>query len=64
MPSDLVLLSEPLVDDDRSLPRRRKPFGFQYLAAQGFIEAFVVSVLRTWFGCVGRTGGNGAGGRT
>ena len=64
MPPDLVLLSELLVDDDRSLPRRRKPFGILHLAAQGSIGGFVVSVLQTRFGCVGRIRGNGAGGRT
>ena len=64
MSPDLVVLSELLVDDNLRLPRRREPLGIEQLAAQVSIEAFVVSVLRTWFGCVGRIQGNGAGGRT
>mgnify|MGYP004214107555 CR=1 FL=1 len=47
MPPDFILLSEPLVDDNLRLPRRREPLGIEHLAAQVSIGVFVVSVLRT-----------------
>ena len=40
----MVVLPEPLVDDDLSLLRRREPLGVEQLAAMGPVEAFVVSV--------------------
>jgi len=43
--TDEVVLSEPLVDDDLGLLCRREPFGIKHLAAQGSIEALIVSVL-------------------
>ena len=42
---DVVVLSEPVVDDDLSLLRRREPLGVEHLVAQGAVEALVVSVL-------------------
>ena len=45
MRTDMVLLSESLVDDDLCLLRRREPFGVEPLVAQGAVEALVVSVL-------------------
>ena len=41
----MVVLSEPLVDDDLSLLSRGEPFGVEHFVAQGSVEAFVVSVL-------------------
>ena len=41
----MVVLPEPLIDDDFSLLRRREPVGVEHLAAKGPVEAFVVSVL-------------------
>ena len=43
--SDIVVLPEPLVDDDLSLLCRSKPLGIEHLAAKCAVEAFVVSVL-------------------
>jgi len=43
--SHVVVLSEPLVDDDLSLLCCGEPPGIENLAAQRSIEAFVVSVL-------------------
>jgi len=43
--SHVVVLSEPLVDDDLSLLCSGEPLGIENLAAQRSIEAFVVSVL-------------------
>jgi hypothetical protein len=43
--TDVIVLFEPLVDDDLSLLRRREPLGVEYLMTQGSVEAFVVSVL-------------------
>ena len=45
MRADVVVLSEPLIDDDLGLLCRHEPFGIEYLAAQGSIEALIVSVL-------------------
>ena len=45
MRTDVVVLSEPLIDDDLSLLRRREPLGVKHLMTQGSVEAFVVSVL-------------------
>ena len=45
MGPDVVVLAEPLVDDDLGLPGGGEPFGIQDFAAQGSIEAFVVTVL-------------------
>ncbi len=43
--SHVVVLSEPLIDDDLSLRRRGEPLGIEHLVAKGTVEAFVVSVL-------------------
>ena len=43
--ADVIVLSEPLVDDDLSLLCRVEPFGIEHLAAQCAVESFVVSVL-------------------
>jgi len=43
--SHVVVLSEPLVDDDLSLLCCGEPLGIEHLVAKGTIEAFVVSVL-------------------
>ena len=41
----MVVLSEPLVDDDLSLLSCGEPFGIENSAAKSPIEAFVVSVF-------------------
>ena len=43
--SHVIVLSEPLVDDNLSLLCRREPLGVEHLAAECAVEAFVVSVL-------------------
>ena len=43
--TDVIVLSEPLVDDDLSQLCRVEPFGVEHLAAQSSVKAFVVSVL-------------------
>jgi len=43
--TDVVVLPEPLVDDDLSLLSRGEPLGIENLVAQGSVEAFVISVL-------------------
>ena len=43
--TDVVVLSEPLIDDNLCLLCRREPFGVEHLVAQGAVEALVVSVL-------------------
>ena len=43
--TDVVVLSEPLVDDDLCLLGCGEPFGVEPLVAQGAVEAPVVSVL-------------------
>ena len=43
--TEVVVLFEPLVDDDLCLLSRREPFFIEHLAAKGSVEAFVVSVL-------------------
>ena len=45
MRADVVVLSEPLVDDDLSLLCCGEPLGIENLAAQRSIEAFAVPVL-------------------
>ena len=45
MGPDVVVLAEPLVDDDLGLPGGGEPFGIQDFPAKGSIEAFVVTVL-------------------
>ena len=45
MRTDVIVLSEPVVDDDLSLLRRREPLGVEHLMTQGSVEAFVVSIL-------------------
>ena len=45
MRTDMVVLSEPLVDDDLSLPCCAEPLGVEHLAATSSVKAFVVSVL-------------------
>ena len=43
--TDVVVLSDPLVDDDLCLLCCGEPFGVKHLVAQGAVEALVVSVL-------------------
>ena len=43
--TDVIVLSEPLIDDDLSLRRRGEPLGIEHLVAKGAVEAFVVSIL-------------------
>ena len=45
MRTGVIVLSEPVVDDDLSLLRRREPLGVENLVAKDSVEAFVVSVL-------------------
>ena len=45
MRTDVIVLSELLIDDDLSLLCRREPFGVEHLAAQSSVKSFVVSVL-------------------
>jgi hypothetical protein len=45
MRTGVIVLSEPVVDDDLSLLRRREPLGVEHLMTQGSVEVFVVSVL-------------------
>mgnify|MGYP001798316522 CR=1 FL=1 len=51
----VVVLREPLVDDDLGLLRCREPLGIQNLPTQRPIETLIVSVLprtaRQWFAC-------------
>ena len=41
----MVVLSEPLIDDDLCLLYRCEPFGVEHFVAQGSVEAFVISIL-------------------
>ena len=43
--ADVIVLSEPLVDDDLSLLCCGEPFGVEHLAAQSSVKSFVVSIL-------------------
>ncbi len=43
--ADVIVLSEPLVDDDLGLLCCGEPFGVEHLAAQSFVKSFVVSIL-------------------
>ena len=43
--TDVIVLSEPLIDDDLGLLCRHEPLGIEYLTAQRSIEAFVVLAL-------------------
>ena len=43
--TEVIVLFEPLVDDDLCLLSRREPFCIKHLAAKGSVEAFAVSVL-------------------
>ena len=45
MRAGVVVLSEPVIDDDLSLLGRREPFGIEYLTAQRAVEPLVVPVL-------------------
>jgi hypothetical protein len=45
MRTGVVVLSEPLVDDDLSLLCCGEPFGIENPAAKSPVEAFVVSVF-------------------
>jgi len=45
MRTGVIVLSEPVFDNDLSLLRRREPLGVEHLMTQGTVEAFVVSVL-------------------
>ena len=45
MRTGVIVLSEPVFDNDLSLLRRRELLGVEYLMTQGSVEAFVVSVL-------------------
>lgn len=45
MGTDVVVLSEPLVDDDLGLLCCGEPFGIEHLVAKGPVEALVVSIL-------------------
>lgn len=48
MRTDVIILPEPLVDDDLGLLCCAEPFSIEHLTAKGAIEAFVVSVLLEW----------------
>ena len=41
----VVVLPEPVIDDDLSLFRCGEPFGIEDFPAKGSVEPFVVSVL-------------------
>ena len=43
--TEVIVVFEPVVDDDLCLPGRREPLCIEHLAAKGSVEAFVVSVL-------------------
>ena len=43
--ADVIVLSEPLVDDDLGLLCCGEPFGVEHLAAQSSVKSFVVSIL-------------------
>ena len=43
--TEVIVVFEPLVDDDLCRLSRREPFCIEHLAAKGSVEAFVVSVL-------------------
>ena len=45
MRSHVIVLAEPLVDDDTGLVDACKPLSIQHLAAQRSIEPFVISIL-------------------
>ena len=41
----VIVLLEPVVDDDLSLLGRREPLRIEYFSTQGPIEALIVSIL-------------------
>ena len=43
--TEVIVVFEPVIDDDLCLFGRREPFCIEHLAAKGAVEAFVVSVL-------------------
>ena len=43
--TEVIVLFEPLADDNLCLLSRREPFCIEHLAAKVSVEAFVVSVL-------------------
>jgi hypothetical protein len=45
MRPDIVVLAQPLIDDDLGLPGDSEPFGIQDLPTQGAIEALVAAVF-------------------
>ena len=45
MGPDVVVLAEPLVDDDLGLPGGGEPFSIQDFPAKGSIEAFVIAIF-------------------
>jgi hypothetical protein len=45
MRADVVVLPEPLVDDDLGLAGRDEPLGIEHLSAQRAIEPLVVAIL-------------------
>ena len=45
MGPDVVVLAEPLVDDDVGLPGGGEPFSIQDFPAKGSIEAFVIAIF-------------------
>ena len=45
MRSDVVVLSEPLVDDGLGPAGGAEPFGIETFPAQRSVEAFIVSIL-------------------
>lgn len=45
MRAGVIVLPEPVIDDDLSLFRCCEPFDVQNFSAQGPIEPFIVSIL-------------------
>ena len=45
MRAGVIVLSQPLVNDDLSLLCCGEPFGVEHLAAQSSVKSFVVSIL-------------------
>ena len=45
MGPDVVVLAEPLVDDDLGLPGGGEPFGIQDFPAKGSIESLIVAIF-------------------
>ena len=43
--TEVIVVFEPVVDDDLCLPGRRVPFCIEHLAAKGSVEAIVLSGL-------------------